>query len=87
MQKSVGGQFAQLSKSGTTVTCASWGDLSDLLTLTLALDGIPSSVITEAPQSVEENTITHKNLSNWVEDFIQTFPKVARDRSPWAAHH
>lgn len=54
MQMSVGGQFAQLSKSGTTVTCASWGDLSDLLTLTLALDGIPSSVITEAPQSVGE---------------------------------
>lgn len=28
MQMSVGGQFAQLSKSGTTPTCASWGGLA-----------------------------------------------------------
>lgn len=81
MQMSVGGQFAQLSKSGPTVTCASWGDLSDLLTLTLALDGIPSSVIPEAPQSVEENMITRGNLQNGVEDFRQTFSKVARAAS------
>lgn len=60
MQTSVGGQFAQLSKSGTTVTWAGGGDLSDLLTLTLASDGIPSSVVSEAHRSVEENTITQQ---------------------------
>lgn len=54
MQMSVGGQFAQLSKSGTTVTCASRGHVSDLLALTLTLGGIPSSVITEALHSAGE---------------------------------